>query len=292
MALTVVKHTTPTMSTYFDDAVALLQDLIATPSVSREETAAADLMQRRMEEWGLNPQREMNNVWAVCPDYDASRPTLLLNAHLDTVKPVASWTRQPHVPTIEGDRLYGLGANDCGGGLVTLLMTYRRLLKAQPLKPSRAYNIVYLASAEEEVSGANGVARALPLLPPVSVAVVGEPTGLQPAIAEKGLMVVDGYADGVSGHAARNERLPFPAHQSASGTDEDDCHRGGERHAAQRRARPSALCTRCAHHRTLQQRGGICLLAVKDEEMSSGGSLIPSALVIHHHRASIGETLP
>ena len=126
------------MSTYFDDAVALLQDLIATPSVSREETAAADLMQRRMEEWGLNPQREMNNVWAVCPDYDASRPTLLLNAHLDTVKPVASWTRQPHVPTIEGDRLYGLGANDCGGGLVTLLMTYRRLVKAQPLKPSRA----------------------------------------------------------------------------------------------------------------------------------------------------------
>ena len=118
---------------------------------------------------------------------------------------MASWTRQPHVPTIEGDRLYGLGANDCGGGLVTLLMTYRRLVKAQPLKPSRAYNIVYLASAEEEVSGANGVARALPLLPPVSVAVVGEPTGLQPAIAEKGLMVVDGYADGVSGHAARNE---------------------------------------------------------------------------------------
>ena len=193
------------MSTYFDDAVALLQELIATPRVSREETAAADLIQRRMEEWGLNPQREMNNVWAVCPDYDASRPTLLLNAHLDTVKPVASWTRQPHVPTVEGDRLYGLGSNDCGGGLVTLLVTYRRLVKAQTTRSSRAYNIIYLASAEEEVSGANGVARALPLLPPISVAVVGEPTGLQPAIAEKGLMVIDGYADGISGHAARNE---------------------------------------------------------------------------------------
>ena len=198
------------MSTFFDDAIALLQELIAIPRVSREETVAADLMQRRMEEWGLNPQREMNNVWAVCPDYDACRPTLLLNAHLDTVKPVASWKRQPHQPQIECDRLYGLGANDCGGGLVTLLMTYRRLVERRERKKergesSRAYNIIYLASAEEEVSGANGVAHVLPMLPPISVAVVGEPTGLQPAIAEKGLMVIDGYADGVSGHAARNE---------------------------------------------------------------------------------------
>ena len=192
------------MDAYFDDAVSLLQELIATPRVSREETAAADLLQRRMHQWGLNPQREMNNVWAICPDYDASRPTLLLNAHIDTVKPVASWTREPHEPVIEGDRLYGLGANDCGGGLVTLLMTYRRLTDPSHLS-SRAYNIIYLASAEEEVSGANGVAHMLPMLPPVSVAVVGEPTGLQPAIAEKGLMVIDGYADGVSGHAARNE---------------------------------------------------------------------------------------
>lgn len=198
---------------FFDDAVALLQELIAIPRVSREETAAADLMQRRMKEWGLHPQREMNNVWAVCPDYDASRPTILLNAHLDTVKPVASWKRNPYEPRIEGDRLYGLGSNDCGGGLVTLLMTYRRLVGSQKTSPtdgptansSRAYNIIYLASAEEEVSGANGVARVLPMLPPISVAVVGEPTGLQPAIAEKGLMVIDGYADGVSGHAARNE---------------------------------------------------------------------------------------
>ena len=201
------------MHRYFDDAVTLLKQLIATPRVSRDETAAADLVESRMKDWGLNPQREMNNVWAVCPDYDANRPTLLLNAHLDTVKPVASWTRQPHEPIIEGDRLYGLGANDCGGGLVTLLMTYRSLVESQTTKqpndqtanPTRAYNIIYLASAEEEVSGANGVARALPMLPPVNVAIVGEPTGLQPAIAEKGLMVIDGYADGVSGHAARNE---------------------------------------------------------------------------------------
>lgn len=188
------------MNKDLNDAVELLRELIATPRVSREETAAADIMAARMEQWGLQPQREANNVWAICPNYDAQRPTLLLNAHIDTVKAVASWTRDPHDAAIEGDRLYGLGSNDCGGGLVTLLMTYRKLLT----RP-RAYNIIYLASAEEEVSGRDGVARSLPLLPEISVAVVGEPTGLQPAIAERGLMVVDGYADGVSGHAARNE---------------------------------------------------------------------------------------
>lgn len=197
---------------YFDDCVDLLCRLIAIPRVSREETAAADLLQQAMEQWGLQPRREANNVWAVCPDYDAARPTLLLNAHIDTVKAVASWTRKPHQATIEGDRLYGLGANDCGGGLVTLLMTYRRLITPispirpiGPISPIRPYNVVFAASAEEEVSGRDGFARLLPLLPPVSVAIVGEPTGMQPAIAERGLIVVDGYADGVSGHAARNE---------------------------------------------------------------------------------------
>ena len=184
----------------FDDSVQLLKELIATPRVSREETAAADLMERRMGAWGLAPQREGNNVWTVCPDYDDNRPTLLLNAHIDTVKAVATWARQPHQPMLEGDRLYGLGSNDCGGGLVTLLAVYR-LLREMP----RSYNIIYLASCEEEVSGRDGISRALPLLPPVSVALVGEPTGMQPAIAEKGLMVIDGYAHGVSGHAARNE---------------------------------------------------------------------------------------
>ena len=188
------------MTNYFDDALALLRQLIATPRVSRQETAAASLLFQRMDQWGLHPQREGNNVWAVCPDYDGGRPTLLLNAHIDTVRAVATWTRQPHEAVIDGDRLYGLGSNDCGGGLVTLLMAYRWMTEK-----SRAYNIIYLASCEEEVSGQDGIVRALPLLPPVSVAIVGEPTGLQPAVAEKGLMVIDGYADGVSGHAARNE---------------------------------------------------------------------------------------
>ena len=186
---------------YLNDAVALLKELIATPSVSRDESKAADVMQQHMEAWGLRPRREGNNVWAVCPDFDDSRKTLLLNAHIDTVKPVATWTRQPFVPTLEGDRLYGLGANDCGGGLVSLLQTYRWLTG----QTARGFNVVYVASAEEEVSGKDGIVRVLPLLPHVDVAIVGEPTGMQPAIAEKGLMVIDGYAEGVSGHAARDE---------------------------------------------------------------------------------------
>lgn len=185
---------------YTDDAVALLKELIATPRVSRNETAAADILEARMKQWGLNPQREANNVWAVAPGFDEGKTTVLLNAHIDTVKPVATWTRDPYAPMVEGDRLYGIGANDCGGGLMALLQVFR-ILSVQTLP----CNLVYLASAEEEVSGKDGVERVLPLLPKVDVAIVGEPTGMQPAVAEKGLMVIDGYAHGVSGHAARNE---------------------------------------------------------------------------------------
>lgn len=183
-----------------NDAVELLKQLIATPSVSRNETAAADIMEKQMITYGLTPHREANNVWVLSPDWDDTKPTLLLNAHIDTVKPVDSWTRDPFKPTLEGDRLYGLGSNDCGGGLTTLLQVFRWLsLRPQP------YNFVYLASAEEEVSGKDGFSRALPLLPKIDVAIVGEPTGMQPAIAEKGLMVLDVISHGKSGHAARNE---------------------------------------------------------------------------------------
>ncbi len=139
-------------------------------------------------------------MWTVDPGFTASRPTLLLNAHIDTVKPVDSWRRMPFTPSVEGDRLYGLGSNDCGGGLVTLLQAFRALV---PLE--RNYNLIYLASAEEEVSGADGIRRVLPLLPEIAAAIVGEPTGMQPAIAEKGLMVLDITTKGKSGHAARNE---------------------------------------------------------------------------------------
>lgn len=185
---------------YVQDALRLLEQLIATPSVSREETKAADVMEQALRDYGLEPCREGNNLWTTAPGYDASRPTLLLNAHVDTVKPVVTWTRDPFRPEVIDGRLYGLGANDCGGGLVSLLQAFR-LLSAKP----QPYNLIYLVSAEEEVSGANGISRVLPLLPPVDVAIVGEPTSMQPAIAEKGLMVIDGVAHGVSGHAARRE---------------------------------------------------------------------------------------
>ena len=177
---------------YTNDAVELLKALIATPSVSRDETNAANLMGRYLDRWGLPYGREGNNLWVGCQDWDNNRPTVMLNAHLDTVKPVATWTREPYNPTIEGDQLYGLGSNDCGGGLVSLLQAYRILLHKQ-----RGYNLLWVASAEEEVSGQNGFTRVRPHLPNIDVAIVGEPTGMQPAIAEKGLMVIDGYADGV-----------------------------------------------------------------------------------------------
>jgi acetylornithine deacetylase len=201
------------ISQYTTEAVELLKKLIATPSVSREETAAADILADFIENCGLPIKRIGNNI-LVCEELDAEKPTLLLNAHIDTVKPVSTWTRDPFTPVVEGDRLYGLGANDCGGGLVSLLQVYR-ILKSETSQCEQnedalsrvPYNIVYLASCEEEVSGAGGFSLALPELPKIDVAIVGEPTGMHPAIAEKGLMVIDGVAYGKSGHAAREEGI-------------------------------------------------------------------------------------
>lgn len=189
-----------TQEQFTNDAVELLKKLIATPSVSRNEKDAADIMEQTIRSYGFEPQREANNIWVIDPHFDESKPTLLLNAHIDTVKPVDSWQRHPYAPTIEGDLLYGLGSNDCGGGLCSLLQIFRMLTE----KP-QSYNLIYLASAEEEVSGKDGISRALPLLPKIDLAIVGEPTGMNPAVAEKGLMVLDVIAHGKSGHAARNE---------------------------------------------------------------------------------------
>ena len=184
---------------YTNDAVELLKRLISIPSVSRDETAAADVFEQQVSAWGLPARRIGNNI-LIQEELNPHQPTLLLCAHIDTVKPVSTWTRDPFTPVVEDGRLYGLGANDCGGGLVSLLAVYR-LLRGLSLK----YNLVYLASCEEEVSGEGGFRLALPELPPIDVAIVGEPTGMQPAIAEEGLMVIDGTAYGKSGHAARNE---------------------------------------------------------------------------------------
>lgn len=189
-----------TQEQYVSDAVQLLKKLIATPSVSHNEKDAADIMEQTIRSYGFEPQREANNLWIIDPHYDESRPTLLLNAHIDTVKPVTSWSRDPFSPDVEDGVLYGLGSNDCGGGLCSLLQIFRMLTE----KP-QSYNLIYLASAEEEVSGKDGITRALPLLPHIDLAIVGEPTGMNPAVAEKGLMVLDVIAHGKSGHAARNE---------------------------------------------------------------------------------------
>lgn len=185
---------------YTTEAVDLLRQLIATPSVSREEHAAADIMAHTIRSYGMDCQREANNIWSIAEGYDPDRPTLLLNAHIDTVKPVTTWKRDPFQPTLEDGILYGLGSNDCGGGLTTLLQVYRHLSSHR-----QSYNLIYLATAEEEVSGADGARRVLPLLPKIDVAIVGEPTGMQPAIAERGLMVIDMTSRGKSGHAARGE---------------------------------------------------------------------------------------
>ena len=185
----------------YTDAIDLLKRLISTPSVSRQEQDAADVLSDYIKQYEhFTIHREGNNLWIMDPHYDEQRPTLLLNAHIDTVKPVDSWERNPFMPVVEDDCLYGLGSNDCGGGLVSLLQVFRLLTE----KPQQ-YNLIYLASAEEEVSGINGIRRVLPLLPKVDVSIVGEPTGMQPAIAEKGLMVLDVTCKGVSGHAARQE---------------------------------------------------------------------------------------
>lgn len=187
---------------YTYEAVELLKRLIATPSVSREEAAAADLLCDYAESCGLHCHRYGNNIWMMNEDeFSPLCPTILLNAHIDTVKPSASWTRSPFVPQVEGDRLFGLGSNDDGGGLVAMLQAFR--IMTAEFTPF--YNLVFLASCEEEVSGAGGISSVLPLLPKIDVAIVGEPTNMQPAIAEKGLMVIDGVAHGKSGHAARNE---------------------------------------------------------------------------------------
>lgn len=174
--------------------------MIAVPSFSREEEAVATLFGAHLDSLAIPHQRQGNNIWCIAPGYDAHHPTILLNGHLDTVRPVSGWTYDPFTPTEADGKLYGLGSNDDGGGVVSLLQTFRLLSgRHQP------YNLVFLASCEEEVSGRNGIESVLSLLPPIDFAVVGEPTSMQPAIAEKGLMVIDAVAHGKAGHAARNE---------------------------------------------------------------------------------------
>lgn len=189
------------ITTLTNEAVDLLSRLIAIPSTSREEEKAADFLQSYIEMQGMMTGRKGNNVWCISPMFDLQKPTLLLNSHIDTVKPVSGWRKAPFTPTLESNgKLYGLGSNDAGASVVSLLQVFLTLCRT-----TQPYNLIYLASCEEEVSGKNGIECVLPLLPPINFAIVGEPTEMQPAVAEKGLMVLDVTATGRSGHAARNE---------------------------------------------------------------------------------------
>ena len=182
------------------EAVELLRRLIATPSTSRDESRTADLLFAFLEERGAAPERLHNNVFARSADFDPARPTLLLNSHHDTVRPAASYTRDPFTPTVEGDRLYGLGSNDAGASVVSLARTFLTF-REQPLP----FNLLLALSAEEECMGENGIRALLPALGKVDMALVGEPTGMQAATGERGLVVLDCTAHGRSGHAARGE---------------------------------------------------------------------------------------
>lgn len=188
---------------HYYEAIDTLKGMISRPSFSRDEAAVADFLQQTWQAAGHTVHRKGNNLWIVSPGFDLNKPTLLLNSHIDTVKPASGWTKDPFNPEESDDeKLYGLGSNDAGASVVSLYAAFTELIrKEQP------YNLIFLASCEEEVSGKNGLESALTDLPPIAFAVVGEPTGMQPAVAEKGLMVLDCVAIGKAGHAARNEGI-------------------------------------------------------------------------------------
>ena len=185
----------------YENAVALLRQMIQTPSFSKEEAGTAGLLAEFLQERGVEVHRKKNNVWAFTRHYDPAKPTILLNSHHDTVKPNGAYTRDPFAATVEGDRLYGLGSNDAGASGVSLLAAFLHFYDRKDLK----YNLCVAITAEEENSGHDGLECVIPELGPLEFAIVGEPTLMQLAIAERGLMVIDCTAHGKAGHAAREE---------------------------------------------------------------------------------------
>ena len=185
----------------YENAVALLRQMIQTPSFSKEEAGTAGLLAKFLQERGVDVHRKKNNVWAFNRHYDPAKPTILLNSHHDTVKPNGAYTRDPFAATVEGDRLYGLGSNDAGASGVSLLAAFLHFYDRKDLK----YNLCVAITAEEENSGHDGLECVIPELGPLEFAIVGEPTLMQLAIAERGLMVIDCTAHGKAGHAAREE---------------------------------------------------------------------------------------
>lgn len=186
---------------FIKDAIELLKQLISVPSFSKEESGTAALLASFLQKKGIDFERKGNNIWAFNQYKEDGKPCILLNSHHDTVKPNTGYTRDPFKPDVEDGKLYGLGSNDAGGCLVSLLACFLYYYE----QPDLAYNICILASAEEEISGKNGVESVIKYIEGIDFAIVGEPTQLNLAVAEKGLMVLDCEALGVAGHAARGE---------------------------------------------------------------------------------------
>lgn len=188
-------------STLTKGAIALLQQLVATPSLSRQEDVTANIIEDYLKGYASDVQRLKNNVWVKNRYYESNKPTLLLNSHHDTVPANKAYSRNPLDASIEDGKLFGLGSNDAGGCLVSLMATFLHYYDLENLP----YNIIFAATAEEEISGRDGIELLFPQLGNIDVAIVGEPTLMNLAIAEKGLMVVDCVAYGKAGHAAREE---------------------------------------------------------------------------------------
>ncbi len=188
------------MNEYTNIALNLLSKLISITSFSKEEANTASLLKEFFKLQNINPELIGNNVLVRNRHFSGTKPVLLLNSHHDTVKPNNSWIRNPFLPTLENDILYGLGSNDAGASLVSLISVFLHFYKEENLP----FDLMLVASAEEEISGANGIARVLENIK-VDFAIVGEPTGMKLAVAEKGLLVLDGKVYGKAGHAAREE---------------------------------------------------------------------------------------
>jgi acetylornithine deacetylase len=191
----------PDIHTLQTEAIGLLHRLIATPSFSKEEDRTAALLEQFLQKKGISADRLQNNVWAKNKNFDPSKPTLLLNSHHDTVKPNKAYTLDPFSPIEKDGKLYGLGSNDAGGPLVSLIAAFIWYYGHKDL----THNIILALSAEEEISGHNGIELLIPQMGPIDWGVVGEPTQMQLAVAEKGLLVLDCTTHGKAGHAARNE---------------------------------------------------------------------------------------
>jgi acetylornithine deacetylase len=190
------------MEHLFEKAIDLLKQLIAIPSFSKEEDDTADLLMKWLSANGvISHKRIGNNILAKSKYFDEAKPTVLLNSHHDTVRPVPGYTIDPFTPVIKDDKLYGLGSNDAGASLVSLIATFLHFYNKEYLP----FNLLLAATAEEEISGVNGLCLILPELGNINSAIVGEPTSMQMAVAERGLLVLDVFAKGISGHAAKNE---------------------------------------------------------------------------------------